>query len=118
MESFSKDCYLSLGLNKYGHLRGQGSPPGIFGAVVRAWFMKIHSFFFISVDALSTLLSSILVTILLKVSFLSPYRIILLISQMTPFLAKKYLRFVVIIKILNGPFKVAITRSYVGVLTN
>lgn len=48
-----------------------------------------------------------------------PYRVILLISKMTSLsLAKNCLKFVVmVIQILNGIFKVVITKSYVGVHT-
>lgn len=51
---------------KHGNLLGQCSPR-IFGAIVRAWFIKNHSFLSISVDVLYAL-----ITILLKVSFISP----------------------------------------------
>lgn len=108
---------LSQPRTKHGNLLGQGSLLIIFGARMKTWFMKDHSFLIISVDSLYTLLSSILCNHSAVSNFYHPYRVILSICKNDPyFFAKKCLKFVVmIIKILNGLLKVAITKSYVSV---
>lgn len=67
---------------KHGNFQGQASPPIICGGMVRSWFMRNHSFLFISV-ILYTLLSSI-VCYHPEARWLSlQYRVILLISKIT-----------------------------------
>lgn len=79
MENFAK---YSQPRTKHGSLLGQGSPPIIFGAVMRTWLTKNHPFLFISVGVLYILPFSILCnhSVASKLYFL--YRVILLICKM------------------------------------